>query len=102
MAARASIFAVAILFSRVASFLLLPVYTRFLTPAHYGVIDLLDLTMSLCGILLAAPLTAPMYYLFSRPENAGRQREIVRTAILGTSLMGLGCSAVILAASGLL
>ncbi len=102
LAARASIFAVAILFSRVASFLLLPVYTRFLTPADYGVIDLLDLTMSLCGILLAAPLTAPMYYLYSRPENADRQREIVRTAILGTSVMGLGCSVAIVASADLL
>lgn len=92
----------AILFSRIASFLLLPLYTRFLSPARYGVIDLLDLTMSLCAILLAAPLTAPMYYLYSRPENGPRQKEIVRTAILGTWLMGLGCTAVIGAAAELL
>lgn len=40
--------------SRMASFLLLPLYTRYLTPADYGVIALLDFASTILAILIGA------------------------------------------------
>ena len=35
---------------RIVSFLLIPLYTRYLTPGDYGTIELLDLTGSVIGM----------------------------------------------------
>ena len=40
--------------TRVASFLLLPIYTSYLTPADYGIIAILDLVAGMLGILIGA------------------------------------------------
>src|SRR5688572_17197338 len=42
--------------SRMASLLLLPVYTRYLSPADYGCIAILDLTSAVLGILIGSEI----------------------------------------------
>jgi O-antigen/teichoic acid export membrane protein len=58
--------------TRAASFLMLPLYTRFLTPADYGVMELLDLTTSLIGLLFGARAGSALFYFYF---SASTQRE---------------------------
>ena len=48
-----TIYGAGIALTRVASVLLLPFYTRFLTPADYGIIALVDLTSAIVSHLAA-------------------------------------------------
>ena len=50
----ASVFGLGAILSRLASIVLLPLYTRYLHPADYGVIALIDLTVNLLGIAAGA------------------------------------------------
>ena len=47
------VYSAGIIASRMASFLMLPIYTRYLTPRDYGIMELLDITMTIFATLVA-------------------------------------------------
>ena len=60
---------------RLASFLLLPVYTSHLSPADYGCIAILDLTAAVLGAMLGRGIVAAVNrYHFEAQDEAGRDR----------------------------
>ena len=60
---------------RLASFVLLPVYTRCLTPADYGCIAVLDLAANLLTLLIGANVaSAVARYHFEAKDEAARDR----------------------------
>ena len=62
---------------RFVGFAMLPIYTRFLTPADYGVIGLLTFALALLEPLLGARLgwAIPRFY-FDAPDNRGKRAVI--------------------------
>src|SRR5262249_16136728 len=71
--AHASVYALGLVLARVTSILLLPVYTRYLTPTDYGVIALLDLIGALLGQVTASgQVTAAGRYHFAREDERYR------------------------------
>lgn len=85
--------------SRAASFIMLPIYTRYLTPADYGVLELLQLTLDVTSILLSAGVTSGVLRFYFKADGQKERLEIVSTAFLllaGLNLVGsvaLGLSA---------
>ena len=75
-------YAVANLARRFVGFLMLPIYTRFLTPADYGAIGLMMFTLALFEPIFGARLgvAVPKFY-FDAPE--GRARRTVIWGALG-------------------
>jgi len=66
---------------RAASIVLLPVYTRVLTPADYGVLQLLQISLDVVAIALTAGTTAGvMRFYFKEREDAKAQGRVVVTA----------------------
>jgi O-antigen/teichoic acid export membrane protein len=67
---------------RVVGFLMIPLYTRFLTPADYGVIELVELFISIAaitvGILAISDAMVRIYH--EQPDNESRQKAVA-TAI---------------------
>ena len=68
---------------RFVGFVMLPIYTRFLTPADYGVIGLLTLTLAMMEPILGARLgwAVPKFY-FDAPDHRGRRAVIWGALIL--------------------
>ncbi|MCL6432168.1 MAG: hypothetical protein K6V36_15135, partial [Anaerolineae bacterium] len=62
MLASTGLYGISLLLTRTASFLLFPVYTRFLSPADYGVLELLDLTLYAFGTLLGMRIGDALLY----------------------------------------
>lgn len=82
------------LVSRMASFLLLPLYTRVLTPSDYGVLQLLQVSLDIVEIVVAGGLGAGVVRLFHAEPEARRQHEVLTSAhvaILATRVIGSGC-----------
>lgn len=87
--------------SRAISILLLPIYTRYLTPADYGVMELLDLTADLVGMMLGARLGQALFYFYFIAETKEEKDKAISTVFLGSLLLGVvgaaialfGCSA---------
>ncbi len=71
-----------------ASFLTVPVYTRFLTPTDYGTLELLDLASFLVGVLIGTNFGhAVFYYYAAAKDDEGRSRAI-STVFFGSLLLG--------------
>lgn len=85
-------YSVAMLLSRAASFFLLPVYTRYLTPADYGVLEIIDFTMFMLAAVIGVSIAGDaLFYFHARLEDAGARRRAVQTvlmAAIGISVSG--------------
>lgn len=82
--------------SRAVSVLLLPIYTRYLTPADYGVMELLDLTSDLVGMMLGARLGQALFYFYFAAETPEEKDKAISTVFLGSLLIGVVGAAIAL------
>ena len=76
---------------RIISVLMLPIYTRVMTPADYGVLDLLQMVTDITALVLTAGLTAGLQRFYFQQEDRGRRNAIVSTAFLmqlGLAMVG--------------
>jgi len=69
--------------------LMLPIYTRFLTPTDYGIKELLGLTVDVIGILLAAAIASATYRFYFEYEEIKDRNEVISTAIISLGSFGL-------------
>jgi len=75
------IYGIGFLISRAVGFVMLPVYTRFLTPADYGILQLIELTFEIVIIVAGARLASGIFHFFHKARD---DRE--RSAVLTTTL----------------
>lgn len=69
------IYGTGIVASKAVAFILLPIYTRFLTPADYGVLQLISLVLEVAAIAAGSRLAQGVYHFYhqaSTPESRGR------------------------------
>jgi O-antigen/teichoic acid export membrane protein len=83
-----SVFGAGAIIARIASILLLPVYTRYLAPADYAVLAILDLTINLLGIVAgagvaAAAIRAHFAHPDERTRDAGWWTALTMQAVAG-------------------
>ena len=87
-----AIYGIGGLVSRVIAVLLLPVYTRYLTPADYGKIETLLALTTVMGLILRAGITSAFFrFYFDVDDDAGRLR-VLRTSFwftMGGGTLGL-------------
>jgi O-antigen/teichoic acid export membrane protein len=80
------------LVSRILAVLLLPLYTRYLTPSDYGQIETLVALTTVLAIVLRAGISSAFFrFYFDSPEPA-RRRTVLRTSFwftMATSTLGL-------------
>jgi O-antigen/teichoic acid export membrane protein/glycosyltransferase involved in cell wall biosynthesis len=87
-----AIYGIGGLVSRVIAVLLLPIYTRYLTPADYGKIETLLALTTVMGLVLRAGITSAFFrFYFDADDHAGRVR-VLRTSFwftMGSATLGL-------------
>jgi O-antigen/teichoic acid export membrane protein len=90
----------AVLASRAVSLVMLPLYTRALTPADYGVLQLLLLTMEVVALLVSAGAAAGVMRFYYRATTDDERHAVQWTALaLLAGLNALG-AVFVLAAAG--
>lgn len=66
---------------RCVSFVMLPIYTRCLTPADYGTIELLSMILDVVGIILGLRIGQAIFRFYTAYETKKDRSEIITTAI---------------------
>jgi O-antigen/teichoic acid export membrane protein len=89
----AGIYSVPPFLSRLVSVLVLPVYTRYLQPADYGCLAILDLMVTILGIVIGAGMgNAVTRYHFDVQDNVERDRVwwtgLTFVALMATAMVG--------------
>lgn len=75
--------------NRIVAFLLLPIYTRFLTPHDYGIKELVGLTTDVIGILIATAISGAIYRFYFEYEDVKDKNEVISSAIICIGIGGL-------------
>jgi O-antigen/teichoic acid export membrane protein len=87
LARHSAIYGLGSLVSRFIAVLLLPVYTRYLTPADYGLIETLIALSAILTVLLAAGVKSAFFrFYFDEKDHAGHLR-VIRTSFWFTMTM---------------
>ncbi len=84
-------YTIAVLVSRLASLLMLPVYTRYLTPHDYGILQMLAMTSDIAAILLTAGMSSGVQRFYFKAKTEEARRGVVATAFfleVGLALVG--------------
>ena len=76
------VYAAGAMIGRVVGFLMVPFYTHFLTPADYGVLELLELTTFFLATVVGLGMGAAIVRFFYDYQGEGERHEVVSTALL--------------------
>ena len=82
-------YSIFIFVQRLTGLILVPVYTRYLTPADYGVMSLIDLTMTMFTLLVSVKLGYSLFYHWTRSNTDEERNAFLGTAFIGACLLGL-------------
>lgn len=77
-----AVYTVGMVAQKVIGFLMIPVYTRYLLPADYGVLELLTTTFEIVGIFAGMGVTVAMtrhYYQYDKDKD---RKAVVSTALI--------------------
>src|SRR5829696_3681976 len=77
-----AVYGVGSMLAKAIGFLMLPFYTHYLSPVDYGILELLDLSMSLFGMFLNLGITAALLKCYAVADSTREKREVVSTACL--------------------
>jgi O-antigen/teichoic acid export membrane protein len=88
-----SIYGLSNVLNRIVSFILLPLYTHYLSPADYGVMDLLYFTTAFVGIVLDMGINSAVSRFYFDSDDQTRRNRVVTSAFYG---FGIGSTIIIL------
>src|SRR2546423_10760336 len=75
------IYGAGVLLSKAVAFFMLPVYTHYLTPADYGVLQLIDMVLEGASIVAGSRLAAGIFPFYHKAETDDEPRAALSTAM---------------------
>jgi O-antigen/teichoic acid export membrane protein len=84
-----AVYSLSVIAERAAAFVMLPLYTRFLTTADYGTLELLNLTASLVGMFLGVRLGQSLFFFYFNATSTKEQNLFISTAFLGSCMAAI-------------
>jgi len=75
------IYGVSVVLGQFVGFLLIPLYTNYLDPNEYGVLEVLNTTLTVLGIVLAMGLTTALLRFHATREDEDGKRTVTGTAV---------------------
>ena len=88
------IYATGIVIGKAASFIMLPIYTRFLTPADYGVLELLQMTIDVVGMLAGLGLASSVFKFYAEEDAPESRAEVISTSTTALAILSVVSAAI--------
>ncbi|MDB5047952.1 MAG: conserved rane protein of unknown function [Fibrobacteres bacterium] len=101
MLKHSSIYGVFNILSRVIGFLMIPVYTRFLSPSDYGTIELLDLTGYIAAMFIGLSLSSAITRFYYEYAEEGQRKLMASTSLLFVGAVAMAVCLALIPAGGL-
>jgi O-antigen/teichoic acid export membrane protein len=85
------------LLSKSVGFLLIPFYTHYLRPNEYGILELLDLSMSFIGLLVNVWVTIPLVRFYYDSDDPAEKKKVVSTTMwtVACVAIAISCTAIL-------
>jgi O-antigen/teichoic acid export membrane protein len=78
------IYGLGIVLSKCVGFIMIPIYTRLLTPRDYGILELLDLVIFLSTTFVAMGIYAAVFRFYAAYDSEKDKKEVIASALLYT------------------
>lgn len=75
--------------NRAAGFLMIPVYTRYLSPKSYGGMEMIEILASAIALFVAMGVVEALPRSYYAETDQSSKNRVVSTAIIGLSLIGI-------------
>jgi O-antigen/teichoic acid export membrane protein len=82
-----SVYGVAGILSRLVGFLMIPVYTHYLSPSDYGINELVGLTTEIIGIVLGLGIADAIYRFYYDKSESNSSNTVFSTACIGVTVL---------------
>lgn len=93
------VYGVGIMVGKAVAFIMLPFYTRYLTPADYGVMQLVEMTLDIVSIIAGTQIAQGIFRYYHKAETVEDRNAVLSTAVvLLTASFGTAATATGLAA----
>ncbi|MFB4203315.1 lipopolysaccharide biosynthesis protein [Arhodomonas sp. KWT2] len=80
---------------KIVAFIMLPIYTRYLTPADYGAVELFTLLLSVVEVFFGMRMGQALFrYYFAADSKAERDEVVTTVLAVGAGVSALGAMAV--------
>lgn len=76
----AGIYGIGILASRMVSFIMLPIYTRHLSPSDYGILELLVMTVDIVALVVGVGISNGLFKFYYERDSDDARKQLVSTA----------------------
>jgi O-antigen/teichoic acid export membrane protein len=76
------VYAVGMVLTKAVAFLMLPVYTRLLSPSDYGVLQLVVMFLEVMSIFAGSRIAYGIFHFYYKAEGEGAKRRVLSTAAL--------------------
>jgi len=104
-ARHSAIYALGVILNRAAGFLMLPLYTRYLTPTDYGAVEMLFMTTEVFAMVASAGLYSAVFRFHASAADEDGRRTVIATStflFIGfyaiAALIGAACAGPLAAA----
>ena len=77
-----AIYAVGTVIRRLTGLIMLPIYTRYLTPSDYGAVELLAMAIEVAGILIGLRIAQAMFRYYILADDDATKRRVVSTVMM--------------------
>lgn len=85
---------------RGVSLIMLPIYTRYLTPADYGVIELLSMLLDVATIIFSARVGHAVFRFYCTAGTEDEKKNIISSALVLSLLLNIIGAVVVISLSG--
>jgi len=90
LARHGSVYGLATLLNRMISFIMLPIYTRYLTPADYGTLEIIYLTTNIIAMVIGLRIEAAVSRFYFDFEEQPKRNTVVSTGAVGYGVIAAG------------
>lgn len=94
---QSSVYAVGTLLSRGLGFFLIPLYTHYLSPKEYGILEMLDLTGTIISFFVAMGISNSILRFYGHYQEENEKEDMVNTGLIFALVAG-GCLVAMLVA----
>jgi O-antigen/teichoic acid export membrane protein len=85
--AQGSVYFIGNILRHTISFIMLPIYTRVLTPEDYGIIELLSIVIDFAGVIFGLRIGDAIFRYYLEYERKVQKYQVISTALILTTLL---------------
>ncbi|RKZ18711.1 hypothetical protein DRQ50_03570, partial [bacterium] len=89
LAKQSTIYGIGNMLQRLSSFLLLPVYTRFLTTSDYGIKEIVTISTEVVAVLISTAVSMALFRIYFQYDEEATRRQVVSSAYVAVGGFGL-------------